>query len=252
MKTNGFKKSVMTLLLLVCTLVLLVTRIALADPATALRVSDPPQRAATVTALLDDPLKENAAPRSFWRDLFQRSVFPNTEGTDALDQWVSSRFATNYSNYSNYDVDARGENPSLTQAERDREKDLAREQSYAVLSNMALKLKPIAQLRSALEPFATPVKVYKTGDGGVDTELFSGYNSEKHRAGKDVKLFSLGFSVSASHNLNLSMDIGERLKVSFTDGSRIDARYMFSNGTQTIGFKEEGGDKFYLVYGLDF
>jgi len=128
--------------------------------------------------------------------------------------------------------------------------DRAREEVYRVASNMVLSLEPVARLRDIVEPLTKPVEVYRSGNGSISSSYFG--RAGRKAAEDSVKVFGLTLAVSARHNINLIVDLYERVKVSYVDGRVIEASYSARGGAHRFGFKGEDMDRMYLIYKFGF
>ena len=170
-----------------------------------------------------------------WRGWLHKSIFPDSGLADKTEKdirvyWILS-----------------GESERLSVGERMRREDMAREEAYKVMANMAMSFEPVAKLRDMIEPFTKPVEVYKAADGEVTTSYFG-----QSGGGNGTRLFAVNVGLSASHNVNLMFDVYETFNVSYIDGRRLEMSYAEKGSAYAIGFQQEDMDKFMLIYRFRF
>lgn len=182
-----------------------------------------------------------------WRGWLNKSVFPGESERREVLSGARAKWLSAYATGAEFDGVSWPE--AMSVSERERDEAMAREEAYRVMANMVLSIDAVARMREMLEPFTRPVEVYKGDDGSVTTSYFGQAGGSPE---DNVRLFSVNVGLSASHNLNLMVDIYDSVRLSYTDGRRMEMNYSAADSQHGFGIAQEDMDKLFLIYRFRF
>jgi len=199
--------------------------------------------------LLKDPAPAPGEKGIHFASIIHDSLFPRYDNAlelsrirDSYSMGLASRYQNGASNF----AERPGEN-SVT--ERLYSESVAKEQTYFLMTRMALQVKAVAQIRDMLEPFSKPIEIYSGKDGGMSASFFGAKQGGQEAA---TRALGVNLAVSANNNLDVMLDIGQSWRLSYFDGSMLDLRYASPGSPHFFGFRTMGSEAFSLMYGVSF
>jgi len=127
--------------------------------------------------------------------------------------------------------------------------ELARQEAFNVLKRSLMLLKPVRRIHNIVEPITRPFSVYKDSSGYTEHAMFG---ASPAYINPENRILDMNIWLSASNDLNLSMNLYNSFEVSLKDMRKLGFNYSMNFGLQALSMGYDSDRGFQFLYRVMF